>query len=75
MTKSVAVRRHLPTSPFKARVQVPLKRFAVGDRVTHDRYGLGRAIGVEGDSAIAVLVDFGSRQERITQPYTALFKL
>ncbi|MFJ7910382.1 hypothetical protein [Kitasatospora sp. NPDC096204] len=73
MTKSAAVRRHLPTSPFKARVQAPLKRFAVGDRVTHDRYGLGRVIGVEGD--IAVLVDFGSRQERLTQPYAEMFKL
>ncbi|WP_354642967.1 hypothetical protein [Kitasatospora camelliae] len=73
MKKSAAVRRHLPTSPFKARIEAPPKHFAVGDRVTHDTYGLGRAIGVEGD--IAVLVDFGSRQERITQPYTAMFKL
>lgn len=75
MTKSAAVRRTLPTSPFKARVEAPLKRFAVGDRVTHDTYGLGRAIAVEGGGDIAVLVDFGSRQERITQPYTAMFKL
>ncbi|WP_327066342.1 hypothetical protein OG500_10875 [Kitasatospora sp. NBC_01250] len=73
MTKSAAVRRVLPTSPFKARVEAPPKQFAVGDRVTHDSYGLGRAIGVEGDSA--VLVDFGSRQVRITQPYAKLFKL
>ncbi|MFE3879406.1 hypothetical protein ACFXPX_34025 [Kitasatospora sp. NPDC059146] len=62
-------------SAAAVRVQAPLKRFAVGDRVTHDRYGLGRAIGVEGDGDIAVLVDFGSRQERITQPYAAMFKL
>ncbi len=75
MTKSVAVRRVLPTSPFKARIEAPRKHFAVGDRVTHDTYGLGRAVGVEGDSDIAVLVDFGSRRERITQPYTAMFKL
>ncbi|MFF1909924.1 MULTISPECIES: hypothetical protein [Kitasatospora] len=75
MTKSAAVRRVLPTSPFKARIEAPRKHFAVGDRVTHDTYGLGRAIGVEGDSDIAVLVDFGSRQERITQPYAAMFKL
>ncbi|MER7702488.1 hypothetical protein ABTX81_06285 [Kitasatospora sp. NPDC097605] len=77
MTKYGAVPRHLPTSPFKARAQAPRKHFAVGDRVTHDTYGLGRAIGVEveGGSDIAVLVDFGSRQERITQPYTAMFKL
>ncbi|WP_371478878.1 hypothetical protein [Kitasatospora sp. NBC_00315] len=74
MTKSV-VRRHLPTSPFKVWAEAPRKRFAVGDRVSHDRYGLGRAIGVEADSGIAVLIDFGSQQRRITQPYAALFKL
>ncbi|WP_316524198.1 hypothetical protein [Kitasatospora brasiliensis] len=73
MTKYAAVPRHLPTSPFKARVEAPRKHFAVGDRVTHDVYGLGRVIGAEGD--IAVLVDFGSRQERVTQPYTAMFQL
>ncbi|MED7955027.1 hypothetical protein ACFVYP_34465 [Kitasatospora sp. NPDC058201] len=75
MRKSAAVHRHLPTSPFKARVEAPRKHFAVGDRVSHDTFGLGRAIGVEGDSDIAVLVDFGSRQERITQPYTSMHKL
>ncbi|MFD8595267.1 hypothetical protein ACFV1L_09720 [Kitasatospora sp. NPDC059646] len=73
MRKSEAVHRHLPTSPFKPRVEPPRKEFAVGDRVTHDTYGLGRAIAVEGDTA--VLVDFGTRQERITQPFTGMFKL
>ncbi|MFE7527061.1 hypothetical protein ACFU7Y_15220 [Kitasatospora sp. NPDC057542] len=75
MTKSSAGRRPLPTSPFKPRTKAPPKHFAVGDRVTHDRYGLGRVIDVEGDGDIAVLVDFGSRQERITHPYTTMFKL
>jgi len=76
MTKPPAVRRSLPTSPFKPRVEAPPKRFEVGDRVTHDRYGLGRAIAVEGDGGdIAVLVDFGTRQERITPPYAGMFKL
>ncbi|KJS53468.1 ATP-binding protein [Streptomyces rubellomurinus subsp. indigoferus] len=75
MTKPVAVRRVLPTSPFKTRIEAPRKHFAVGDRVTHDAYGLGRAIGVEGGGDIAVLVDFGSRRERITPPYAAMFKL
>ncbi|MGW4893194.1 hypothetical protein ACWEQL_13155 [Kitasatospora sp. NPDC004240] len=75
MTKISAVRRHLPTSPFKARAEAPRKHFAVGDRVTHDRYGLGRVISVEDNSDTAVLVDFGSRQERITQPYTEMFEL
>ncbi len=75
MKKFVAVRRVLPTSPFKARPEAPRKHFAVGDRVTHDQYGLGRAIEVEGDGDIAVLVDFGSRRERITQPYATMYKL
>ncbi|MFF2148746.1 hypothetical protein [Kitasatospora sp. NPDC058190] len=75
MTKYSAGRRPLPSSPFKPQVEAPRKHFAVGDRVTHDGYGLGRVIGVEGDGDIAVLVDFGSRQERVTQPYTAMFKL
>lgn len=43
------------------------------DRVSHDKYGLGLVIGVEED--VAVLVDFGSRQERIPAPYPKLVKL
>ncbi|RKE20060.1 hypothetical protein [Streptomyces sp. TLI_171] len=73
MRKSEAVRRHLPTSPFKAKPEAPRKHFALGDRVTHDSYGLGRVIGVE--AGIAVLVDFGSRQQRITEPYSGMFNL
>ncbi|MFJ5234661.1 hypothetical protein ACIQBJ_32785 [Kitasatospora sp. NPDC088391] len=73
MKKSGAVPRHLPTSPFKPRAVAPPKHFALGDRVTHDAHGLGRVVGVEGEDA--VLVDFGSRQERIVQPYTGMFVL
>jgi hypothetical protein len=71
---SAATRRHLPTSPFKAPPAAPpVEQFSVDDRVTHDRYGLGVVISVEDE--VAVLVDFGSRQERITTPYAKLFKL
>jgi hypothetical protein len=73
MKKTAAGRRPLPTSPFKARVEAPLKQFAPGDRVTHDTFGLGRAVQVENDGA--VLVDFGSRQEYICEPFTGMFKL
>lgn len=73
MTKPAAVKRHLPTSPFKAPVTLPLKQFDVGDRVTHDVYGLGRVIGIE--DGIAVLVDFASAQERIMSPYAKMSKL
>lgn len=73
MTKSAVARRNLPTSPFKASVAPPPKRFAVGNRVTHDEYGLGRIISVEDE--IAVLVDFGPHQKRITSPYAKMTKL
>ncbi|GII29154.1 MULTISPECIES: hypothetical protein [Planotetraspora] len=71
---SGAPRRHLPTSPFKPPLPAPpLEQYSVDDRVSHDRYGLGVVIGVE--EGAAVLVDFGSRQERITAPYAKLVKL
>lgn len=59
-------RRHLPTSPFRNPAAPAVTEFAVDDRVTHDRYGMGRVVGVEAE---AVLVNFGSRQERIVAPY------
>ncbi|MBT2207850.1 MULTISPECIES: hypothetical protein [Actinomadura] len=68
-----AQRRHLPTSPFKPPPPAPpAKEFAVEDRVTHDKYGLGRVVEVERD---AVFVDFGTRKVRIPAPYAKLFPL
>ncbi|WP_269432052.1 hypothetical protein [Saccharothrix sp. ST-888] len=43
--------------------------------MSHDQYGLGRVVGIEGDGLIAVLVDFGTRQERILPPFAKLFLL
>ena len=57
MTKPSASKRHLPTSPFAVPVASPPKQFELGDRVSHDRYGLGRIVGAE--EGIAMLVDFG----------------
>ena len=69
-----ATRRLLPTSPFKVPpLAPPAEQFAVQDLVTHDKYGLGRVIGVEDDAA--VVIDFGSRQERITTPCSQLTRL
>jgi hypothetical protein len=73
MTKPAASRRHLPSSPFKAPATPRPEQFSVGDRVTHDEHGLGRVIGAEGE--IAVLVDFGTAQTRITTPFTKMTKL
>ena len=69
-----ATRRYLPGSPFnKPAVVRPIEHYAVHDQVTHEKYGLGRVIGVEDE--IAVLVDFGSLQQRITTPDSKLTKL
>ncbi|MFE0374129.1 hypothetical protein ACFW1M_00810 [Streptomyces inhibens] len=73
MTKPSAPRRHLSTSPFKAPIAPPAKQFGLGDRVSHDQYGLGRIVDVE--DGIAMLVDFGSRQVRIVSPYSRMNKL
>jgi hypothetical protein len=69
-----ATRRYLPGSPFNTPPAVrPVEHYALNDRVTHDRYGLGVVIGVEDE--VAVLVDFGTQRERITAPYAKLTKL
>ena len=69
-----APRRYLPGSPFNNRPPAtPVEQYALHDQVTHDRYGLGKVIAVEGD--IAVLVDFGPQRARITAPFTKLTKL
>jgi hypothetical protein len=49
------------------------KHFVPGERVTHDRYGLGKVIGVEDETAM--LIDFGSHEVRIVNPYKGLHKL
>jgi hypothetical protein len=69
-----ASRRFLPASPFNALpADPPVEQFTVRDRVTHDKYGLGRIIQVEDDTA--VIVDFGARKIRILSPYARLTKL
>lgn len=73
MTMSAGSRRTMPSSPFRAPVTPRPEQFSVGDRVTHDKYGLGRVIGAEGETA--VLVDFGTARTRITTPFTRMTKL
>ena len=53
-------RRYHPGSPFQAPVLQPIEQYAVGDRVTHDRHGLGSVVCVEKE--IGVLVDFGAKK-------------
>lgn len=67
-------RRFLPTSPFKPPPPAPpAEQFAVQDQVTHDKYGLGRVMRVEGDTAL--VIDFRTQRVRITTPCSKLTKL
>src|SRR5262245_24044318 len=74
VSRPVGYRRHLTSSPFAPPAEPPpVEVYAAGERVLHDRYGLGRVLRVEGGSA--VIVDFGDRHVRITAPFKRLAKL
>lgn len=66
-------RRHLASSPFKPPAPQVVPVFTVDERVTHDKYGLGRVVSVETDQA--VVVDFGSTQVRLVRPFDKLSSL
>jgi hypothetical protein len=68
-TRSGAKRRHLASSPFKPEPEPVIETFEVGDRVSHDSYGVGRVTSIED---AAVTVDFGSRAVRIASPFRKL---
>ncbi|HWG61803.1 MAG TPA: hypothetical protein VG253_08835 [Streptosporangiaceae bacterium] len=72
-TARAVTRRYLPGSPFNNQpAPPPVEEFEVQDLVTHDRYGLGRVVGLE---ETAVLVNFESAQVRISAPYAKMTKL
>jgi len=72
--RRVVARRLLPGSPFNVTpAQNPVAQFAVADRVSHDRHGLGTVVGLEQHDV--VLVDFGSEVRRIATTSTKLNKL
>ncbi|CAN5371833.1 hypothetical protein BH09ACT10_BH09ACT10_31000 [soil metagenome] len=73
MAKPARSRRHLSSSPFAAPVEDPIVIYTVGERVSHDSYGLGRVVKLEGNTAVNV--DFGTHTERIPLPSRKLFPL
>jgi hypothetical protein len=66
-------RRHLTSSPFPPPVEVDHPSYAIGERVCHDAFGLGRVVGLEGTTAVSI--DFGSFTRRVTLPASRLFAL
>ena len=73
-TSAAKKRRYLPTSPFKPPPEAPpAEQYALDDLVTHDKYGLGRVMLVEGDTS--VVVNFAPRMVRIMSPFAKMSKL
>lgn len=72
---SPAARRHVPGSPFNAaRAEAGrVVEFTVGQRVSHDRYGLGTVVGTDGKTTVDV--DFGNGPRRLTAIASKLQKL
>jgi hypothetical protein len=67
-------RRYLPGSPFNVPVaEEPVEIYEARDLVSHDKYGLGNVLEVEGEEAL--VVDFGTHRRRITLPCERLVKL
>jgi hypothetical protein len=73
-TRAGSGRRYLPGSPFNVPVvAAPVETYERRDLVTHDKYGLGSVVDVEGETA--VLVDFRTHRMRVALPCAKLFKL
>ncbi|MGH3882786.1 MAG: hypothetical protein ACRDRC_05190, partial [Pseudonocardiaceae bacterium] len=53
--------RGLRTTPFRGWQNTPALVLDVGDRVTHDKYGLGTVVATDGSGPRATAtIDFGS---------------
>jgi hypothetical protein len=67
-------RRYLPGSPFNPpAAEEPAESYEARDLVSHDKYGLGSVLDVQGE--VAVVVDFGTHRRRISLPCARLVKL
>ena len=72
--RAAPARRYLPGSPFNAPVaEEPAESFEPRDLVSHDKYGLGSVLDVDGQDA--VVVDFRTHRRRIELPCAMLVKL
>jgi DNA helicase-2/ATP-dependent DNA helicase PcrA len=79
--KAAALARRLGVDPSKLTTASELRRvepptLAAGDRVTHQRYGLGRVLAVEGIGARAqVQIDFGDQKVWVVLRHAPLERL
>jgi hypothetical protein len=74
MTRSSSGARRRPSaSPFADAVPADVEQFNVGDRVTHEEFGLGTVVHTAGTTAVDA--EFSSGRVRILAPFTKLTKL
>jgi hypothetical protein len=67
-------RRYLPGSPFNVPIaEEPAESYEPRDLVSHDKYGLGSVLEVQGQDAI--VVDFGTHRRWVSLPCARLVKL
>lgn len=66
-------RTYHASSPFRPPVEVPAEVYEVGARVSHDAYGLGRVLSVQGTSSVQV--DFGDQSRHVSLPCKAMTAL
>ncbi len=64
------IRRHLASSPFNQPAPPDARVYEVGQRVAHDKHGLGRVVSTSGTTAVTV--DFGSEVLHLALPCASL---
>lgn len=69
--------RSTPAFATRRATEKPVVALSVGDRVTHDQFGLGTVVGVKGTGANAeATVDFGEpKPKRLLLRYAPVEKL
>lgn len=73
MATSPRRRRYHPSSPFQAKPEVPEEVYEVGARVSHDTFGLGRIVSLQGTSSVQV--DFGDGAKHVPLPCAKMTNL
>ncbi|MBC7630814.1 hypothetical protein [Aeromicrobium sp.] len=73
MATSPRRRRYHPSSPFQAKPEVPAEVYEVGARVSHDTFGLGRIVSIQGTQSVQV--DFGADVKHIPLPCAKMTNL
>jgi hypothetical protein len=73
MATSPRRRRYHPSSPFQAKPEIADEVYEVGARVSHDTFGLGRIVSLQGTQSAQV--DFGDEVKHIPLPCAKMTNL